>query len=178
MLSSAGVILTILPRGHQSHPTIHILRKPGTHPQITIVQTLVTCQSFHLVPCWFDIRLPLQYWCFPNCHSHRGEQSRQAAEREQPEFVLTAKSWLPAWFRFDLSLLGGRCNLVCLLLNLLRLSVVTMIWLSVYIHQCDEMTLPHKLYFLRRGIPPLPGVAYAAVEHPSLIIPCLFIWLT
>lgn len=51
------------------------------------------------------LHLPLQYWCFPSCHSHRGEQSRQAGEQVQPWFVLTAKSWLPAWFSFNLTVL-------------------------------------------------------------------------
>lgn len=85
----------------------HIVKIQCTH--IALMPALyVSC-------CFVDFfHLPLQYWYFPSCHSHHGEQSRQAGEREQPVFVWTAKSWLPAWFSLGLTVLGGKMGLNCL----------------------------------------------------------------
>lgn len=108
--------------------------------------------------CHADVsHLPQQYWYFPSCHSHRGEQSRQAVEREQPVFVLTAKSWLPAWLSFGLTVSGRKIQLKQfeplsrwgLLIAVILISPL----LSVYIPpECGQVTLPRKLYFLRTAI--------------------------
>lgn len=83
------VILTTLPHGRQSHPTSHILRIPGSHcdSQIMIIPPLTVCLIIFFQSSSHVLHLPQQYWCFPSCHSHRGEQSRQAGEKEQPGFV-------------------------------------------------------------------------------------------
>lgn len=105
--------------------------------------------------------LPLQYWCFPSCHSHRDEQSRLAGGREQSGFVLTAKSWWPAWFCFNLTDWVGEREWTVEPVKTLGRNVGLCTALCLYTRRV-YVTLLRKLYFLGRHTTSLTWMAYTA----------------
>lgn len=194
-LRSADMILTTLPRAHQSHPTSHIQRKPAvhvwlvsflhsnllikTHWQHRIAHNNIF-STFCVWVCIDMLHLPMQHWYFPSCHSHRGEQSRQADEKEQPVFVLKAKSWLPAWFSFKLSLgffFDERnltlCHQAWKTFNGCSFALAEAVYIPP---NSGQVTLQHKPYFLESTITSLPWVTYSFPQRLSPIN-TLFIYL-
>lgn len=136
-----------------THYTPSWMSVPSHHPHpektwsasMHTMTTLPTIITFLSLTTYRRGNLPLQCWCSPSCHSHLGERSRPAGEKERPEFSLKAKSWSPAWFCLSLAVLG-----VCeSLWRLLTEQTLISLSMSAYIPpEHGQVTLPHKLHCL------------------------------
>lgn len=178
------VILTILPHGHQSHPTSHILRKPGIHcdsqtkcdSQSTKESTLTFC-----LPCSLDVLLiSFTYHCNIGISqvarvTEVNVASRLPRKSSQCLFWQQSPGCQHDWASVSLLLeeittepvkTFDRYNI--------DLAVAACIYTPL---ECGWVTLPRKLYLLRRALTSLPWLTYAPPGHPYLLIPCLFIWL-